>query len=532
MTGRTRTRREFLTSLGLAGAALAGGRCARGAAGATGRPNIVFIMSDDMGYSDLGCYGGEIPTPNLDALAADGLRFTNFFNENMCVPSRATLLSGMYNTRALRGGALSPRCVTIPEALGAAGYATRMSGKWHLSSVGNAAGLPTGRGFQKFFGTILGAGSFFAPASLMRDDKPAEKEFEDKDFYYTDAISDNAVRYVEQAPKDAPVFLYVAYTAAHWPLHARPADIEKYKGKYAKGWDELRKQRYARMRKLGVIPPNAPLSPRHPNVPAWTDEPHKPWQQRRMEVYAAQVEVMDQGIGRIVDTLKRTRRWDNTLIFFTIDNGGCHVEYPPSRKGAYLPTKTRDGRPMRPGNLPEIMPGPEDTYQSYGYGWANASNTPYRLFKQHSHEGGIHLPLIVRWPGAGAKPGGVTDQVGHLIDILPTCLDAAGVEYPETFKGREIRPADGKSLVPILRGRQREGHDALFWNWAKGSAVRQGKWKLVRVKGGKKSKSNWELYDLQADPVELNDLAATMPEKVKKLDQLWQTWMKTTKAEK
>jgi len=532
MIGRTHTRREFLTSLGLAGAALAGGGFARSAARPTSRPNIVFIMSDDMGYSDLGCYGGEIRTPNLDAVAAEGVRFTNFFNENMCVPSRATLLSGMYQTRSWRNKALSPTCVTIPEALGAAGYATRMSGKWHLSDVGNAAGLPTSRGFQKFFGTIYGAGSFFAPASLMRDDKPAEKEFADKDFYYTDAISDNAARCVEQAPKDTPVFLYVAYTAAHWPLHARPADIAKYEGKYAMGWDELRKQRYARMKTLGVIPSNAPLSPRHPKVPAWAAEPHKAWQEKRMEVYAAQVEVMDEGIGRIVDALKRSGRWDNTLLFFTIDNGGCHVEYTPNRKGPYLPTKTRAGRPMRPGNLPEIMPGPEETYQSYGYGWANASNTPYRLFKQHSHEGGIHLPLIVRWPGAGAKPGSTTDQVGHLIDILPTCLDAAGVKYPKTFNGNDIRPADGKSLLPILRGRQREGHETLYWDWAKGSAVRQGKWKLVRVKGGKKSKSTWELYDLHADPVELNNLAAKMPDKVKKLDQLWQTWSRKTRAEK
>jgi len=378
---------------------------------------------------------------------------------------------------------------------------------------------PPQRGFKRFFGTLSGCGSFFAPIFLNRDGSSAEGEWKRKDFYYTNAISDNAVTYIEDTPKATPLFLHVAYTAAHWPLHALPDDIARYKGKYAMGWDKLRARRLTRMKKLGVIGPDVELSPRNPSVPAWNDAANKPWQQRRMEVYAAQVESMDRGIGRIIEALRRRGRIDNTVLMFTIDNGGCHVEYGRDRKGAWLNKATRDGAALKVGNRPDVMPGPEDTWQSYGYGWANASNTPFRMYKQYDHEGGIILPMIVQWPRVIREGGKLTDQLCHVIDIMPTVLDLAGCEYPKTFNGNEVHPVDGKSMVPIYHGRRRRGHDALYWRFAHGKAVRQGKWKLVKM-----DKNPWELYDMEADPVELHDLAARMPEKVEQLEAMWLKW--------
>jgi len=519
-------RRRFIRNLGLGAAALtvshlvaaAQSRAALAkAAGAADRPDIVIIIADDMGYSDLGCYGGEIATPHLDGLARRGLRFTQYHTENMCAPTRATLLTGRYWIRGFSAG----DNVTIPEALKPAGYHCCMAGKWHnTNDVGPARQAPLARGFDRFFGTPIGCGSFFAPLMLTRDGQPAEHEWQNnKDFYYTDAISDNAATYIREAPTDAPLFLYVAYTAAHWPLHARPEDIAKYKGRYAGGWDRLRESRLARMKKLGVVRPDTPLSPRHPNVPAWEDEPNKAWQQRRMEVYAAQVDRMDQGIGRILAALEARGRLRNTLILFTIDNGGCYVEYSAKRKGNFLNKTTRDGRPLKVGNRPDVMPGPEDTWQSYGYGWANASNTPLRLFKQYDHEGGTRVPLIAHWPAVITEGGQITEQVAHVIDLLPTALEAAGAAYPETLAGRAIAPADGLSLLPIFRGQQRKGHDALFWKFAHGQAVRKGPWKLVRM-----DKKPWELYNMDADPAELHDLASAQPDRVKELEALWQSW--------
>lgn len=485
------------------------------------RPNIVMIMADDMGYSDLGAYGGEIDTPALDKLAMNGLRFTRYYTNNMCVPTRASLMTGTYPPIALDdNNTLRRECVTVAELLRWSGYSTSMSGKWHLSKPDDLDGLPLQRGFDRFFGTIIGAGSFFAPASLMRDNDNAEQEFQREDFYYTDAITDNAVAYIEEAgARNNPFFLYVAYTAAHWPLHAFEQDISKYEGAYAKGWDELRAERHERMKKLGVINPDWPLSPRHPDVPAWEKAPDKEWFQRRMEVYAAQVDRMDRGVARIVKAIEATGQFDNTLVVFQVDNGGCHVEYTPDRKGDYLPEVTRDGRPMRPGNLPEIMPGPEDTYQSYGYGWANASNTPFRLFKLHDHEGGIMTPLIVHWPAVVQEGGRITEQVAHVIDLMPTFLDAAGVSHPRAFNGQRVARLDGKSLLPVIEGEERQAHGALFWKWSRGRAVRRDGWKLVGLRN-----QPWELYDIEADGTEVNDLAEEMPRKVEELEKLWNAW--------
>ncbi|MGY8767786.1 MAG: arylsulfatase [Pirellulales bacterium] len=487
------------------------------------QPNIVFIISDDMGYSDLGCYGGELNTPTLDSLAAGGVRFTNYYCENMCMATRAAILSGVYTNTSYQKSQLRKDLITIPNVLKQAGYHTAMSGKWHQSKFGDPAGLPTKRGFDRYYGTIHGAGSFFAPSSLMRNEKSIEKEFLEKDFYYTDAITDNAVKFIEECEKETPLFLYVAYTAAHWPLHARDVDIKKFAGKFDAGWDKLREARFGRMQKLGILPENSKLSPRDSEVPSWESEQHKAWQLRRMEVYAAQVDVMDQGIARIVDSLKATGRYENTLLMFTIDNGGCHVEYGPDRKGDYLPEKTRDGRPVVPGNLPHIMPGPEDTYQSYGRGWANLSNTPYRLFKQYSHEGGIRVPLIVHWPNKIQHGGQLNTEIIHVIDFMPTFADLAETQLPNKFQGKPIVPIDGSSFASLLKGESFQGREAMFFRWNRGKAVRQGDWKLVQEKG-----KPWELYNLAKDPSELKDLSKKLPEQFASLQKLWEDWNKTS----
>ncbi len=484
-------------------------------------PNIVLIMSDDMGYSDLGCYGGEIETPNLDRLAAGGLRFTRFYTNNMCVPTRASLLSGCYTTKSLsEEGAISPDVATVAEALNGAGYGTYMSGKWHLANDERHESLPCQRGFDRFFGTTLGACSFWTPASLMLDNEPAEHLYEDPDFYYTDAISDYAREFMREGlQREQPFFVYVAYTAAHWPLHAFEEDIVHYRNRYADGWDALREERHSRMKELGTVNPDWELSPRHPAVPAWEDEPNKAWQERRMEVYAAQVTRMDAGIGRLLDELEASGEADNTLVIFQIDNGGCHVEYDVDRKGPYLPERTRGGRPVIPGNVPDVMPGPEDTYQSYGFGWANASNTPFRLYKQHDHEGGINVPLIVRWPLMVSEPGALTDQLAHTIDLTPTMLEAAAVQQPTSLNGRALHPPDGTSLLQVLAGNLRQAPAELYWRWSQGRAIRQGPWKLVRVR-----KEPWELYNLDVDGTELHDLAGEQPERVRSMEQLWEAW--------
>ncbi len=506
--------------------------CLGGCLGASERPNIVMILADDMGYSDLGCYGGELPTPNLDRLGFGGMRFTRFYTNNMCVPTRAALMTGIQSDVAcVKQGTphttLHPRAVTVAESLRDAGYSTYMTGKWHLAgALDHLPSMPLQEGFERYFGMLFGAADFFQPAALVRQNRPVPEETAPENFYLTDAISDTAVGYLQEAAeRKAPFFIYVAYTAAHWPLHAFPEDIERHKGRYAAGWDALRVERHARMKELGVISPQWVLSPRDPDVPAWEDEPHKAWQQRRMEVYAAQVEVMDRGLGRILQQIERQGALDNTLIVFQVDNGACHVEYTPDRTGYFLPETTKDGQPVRPGNLPDIMPGPPDTFQSYGYGWANASNTPFRLFKQFDHEGGVMTPLIAHWPGE-IEPGAISDQLGHVTDLMPTFLDAAGVEKPETLDGEPTLPLDGRSLLPVLRGGSREAPRALYWQWSHGRAVRQGRWKLVAVDDGA-----WELYDVEADGTELHDLASEMPDKVAQLADLWERWNRRGETE-
>ena len=532
------------------------------ASSAERKPNIIVILADDVGYSDIGCYGSEIQTPSLDKLAANGLRFTQFYNTARCCPTRAALLTGLYSHQAGMGhmtenrsdldgyrGTLNSSCVTIAEALKPAGYRTYMTGKWHVTSHtapdGPKESWPCGRGFDRFYGTIMGAGNYFDPALLTRDSQPitplVDPEYKPEHYYYTDAIADNSIRYIDDHQRDhadAPFFLYVAFTAAHWPLHARDEDIAKYKGKYDAGFDAIRKTRFERMKQLGVIDSKWT---NNDTVGDWSKVDHKEWEARCMEVYAAQIDRMDQGIGRMVATLDKNGQLDNTLIFFMQDNGACAEALgrtgkesrsatptlTPMKPGDFFlstrPKQTRDGRPVLGG--PNIMPGPDDTFISYGRDWANVSDTPFREYKHWVHEGGISTPLIAHWPKGISAHGELRPQPGHLIDIMATCLDVAGAAYPATFAGQAITPLEGKSLRPAFENKPID-RDAIFWEHEGNRAVRKDKWKLV----AKGPAGKWELYDMQADRTETQDLASSQPAKVEELSAKWEAWAHRAKV--
>jgi arylsulfatase A-like enzyme len=542
---RMRTRREFLqTSLYAGGAALlphnSGALLGDPDQGhAPRKPNIVFILADDMGFSDIGCYGSEIETPHLDALARGGLRFTDFHNSPRCCPSRAALMTGLYSHQAGMGmmtadygrypypayaGDLSQNCVTIAEALKAGGYTTMMTGKWHLTplSVGKH-NYPLQRGFDRYYGIINGAASYFDPASLTRDNEPIEVTREDKDYYLTDAIGDHSVQFIGDAAKTGkPFFLYAAFTAGHWPLMAREDLIAKHKGRYAGGWDKLRAERHARQLASGLVRSEWGITPRDPRVPAWELASFHEWEQRRMEVYAAQLDCLDQNIGKIVNKLREVGALEDTMICFMSDNGGNFEEMgriaPGRPRPAFMPQVTKDGLPVVPGNDPSIMPGPATTYASYGIPWGNVSNTPFRLYKHYAHEGGISTPFIVHWP-RGIKNNGSAHVIGHEIDVMPTCLEVAGVPYPATSKAGTVPPPpEGKSLVPIFQGRQLEER-SLFWEHEGNHAVREGKWKLVS-----RFPDYWELYDMEQDRTEMHDLADQHPEQVRKMADDYAKW--------
>jgi arylsulfatase len=504
------------------------------AVGDSPRPNLVIIMADDMGFSDIGCYGGEIRTPNLDALARSGLRLTQFYNTGRCCPTRASLLTGLYPHQAGVGhmmedhglpgyrGDLNRSSVTIAEVLRPAGYSTLMAGKWHVCRPDRAGeNGPIARGFDRHYGTIHGAGSFYDPVSLQLDSESIQPERDD--YYYTDALGSYASQFIREAPDDRPLFAYFAFTAPHWPLHAPEEAIASYSGRYDEGWDVLRGERHRRMIELGLVSDRWPLTPRDENVPAWDEVPERdrPWFARRMEVYAAQVELLDRNVGRIVETLREEGRLDNTLILFLADNGGCAEELGPNMRALHVPESTRDGRPVVPGNRPGLMPGPADTYQSYGLPWANASNTPFRRYKHWVHEGGISTSLIAHWPEGipEAMRGSLPSAPGHLIDLMATCVDLADAPYPKSVDGQAISPMEGKSLAPVLRSGERQGHDALYWEHEGNRAVRRGDWKLVSRFPGP-----WELYNLADDRSELTNLAETHPDLVASLSTIYEAW--------
>ena len=529
------------------------------------QPNIILIMSDDMGYSDIGCYGGEIRTPNLDALSASGLRFTQFYNTARCCPTRASLLTGLHPHQAGIGhmtndrgndayrGDLNQSCVTIAEVLRTAGYSTYMTGKWHVTPLlpsrqnPDKHNWPLQRGFDRFFGTIFGAGSFFDPNSLT-----SGNEFiaPDNDFYYTDAISDTAVKFINEHDTDKPFFLYVPYTAAHWPMHALPEDIAKYKGVYDKGWDQIRTERYQRMLEMGLLKPEWGLSSAYPEKP-WEETELQEWHAACMEVYAAMIDNMDQGIGRIVKALIDEGYYENTLIFFLQDNGACAESYAFNRIGEDTlrvdpdtlkpytpgqfqydmePLQTRDGRPVRAGY--GVYPGPADTYIGYDKNWSNASNTPFRMFKHWTNEGGIATPLIVHWPEGFDAKGEFRWQPGQLVDIMATCVDVATADYPTEFNGNYIKPMEGISLVPAFKNQDLD-RDYLYWEHEGNRAIRKGKWKLVSEAWSWPFMHDslnvlplekWELYDLEADRTELSNLAKENPDLVNELAVEWQRW--------
>ena len=472
------------------------------------RPNIVLIMVDDMGYSDIGCYGGEVQTPNLDQLAKDGLRFTQFYNTAKCHTTRAELLTGNYAYSI--GDNNMEHGATFGEVLRPIGYRTLISGKWHQNP------LPTTRGFDRYFGLADGCSNFFNPGLKARpgEGPPGRKgktrvrrwaiedkvimgyTSPDKKFYHTDAFTTYAIdRLDEYKDEDKPFVLYLPYTAPHYPLHAWPEDIAKYRGKYKIGWDAIRKQRFKRMNKMGIIGPNHKLTPRASK--AWDDltEKQKDEEDLKMAVYAAMIDRVDQNLGRLFAKLKELGKWDNTLIMFLTDNGAC---------------------PEQPNTTPNIPPGPVESYRTVSVGWANASNTPYKKFKSTDYEGGIRTPFIAHWPGM-IKPG-MTDQVGHIIDVSATFRDITGAKYPKEILGNKTKPPLGKSLLPIFKGEVREPHKEIYWHFSRANAVRQGDLKVVRA--GKA----WELYNLKADPTETNNLAKKMPEKTAELAKMWEAW--------
>ena len=521
------------------------------------RPNIIIILADDMGYSDIGCYGGEIKTPNLDTLAANGLRFTQFYNTARCCPTRASLLTGLYPHQAGVGhmmgdygipqyqGRLNDQCLTIAEALKPAGYRSYLAGKWHVTPYrkegDNKENWPLQRGFDKFFGTIHGAGSLFDPNGLTRDNEfitpENDPEYQpDGTWYYTDAISDNTVNFITDHVKNhpnKPFFHYVAYTSAHWPMHALPKDIAKYDGKYDGGYDPVYEARLKKMKTLGLLNPDWQIPG---PIGTWSDVRRKEWEAACMEVYAAMVDNMDQGIGRILDCLKKNQQLDNTLILYLQDNGGCAEglgrgkQIGPLERPAkpdttpmgrdelqtqMVPKKSREGYSLRQG--PGVMPGPPETYIAYGQNWANVSNTPFREYKHWVHEGGISTPLVAHWPKGITKKNLLVDYPSHLIDLMATCLDLGKATYP-----KDKIPVEGVSLVPLFSEKSITRGKPIFFEHEGNRAVRSGSWKLV----AKGVKGKWELYDISKDRTEMNNLAEKHPEKLKMMAAQYENWAK------
>ena len=537
------------------------------------RPNILIILADDLGWSDLGCYGGEIRTPNLDSLAAGGLRFTQFYNCTRCCPSRASLLTGLYPHQAGIGlmasdvaakfpgagdkgeafpgyrGALNASCVTIAQVLKPAGYRTAAVGKWH---VGDRE-FPTQRGFDDFYGFVGGyAVDSWEPRMMTR--LPAgrpQRNYKPGEFFATDAITDHALDFLGDMKKSgAPWLLYVAYQAPHFPVQSKREDMTGYPEIYAQGWDKIRGQRLARQKQIGLLPESTTLTPRskipHPTAstregsmtadgknPAWDSLPaeRRADLAQRMAVYAGMVTGMDRNIGRILADLRASGQLDNTLVLFLSDNGAC-AEWEPFGFEMLPTLNPVPGTGLNQGTqaLPNKLHRGDDiakmgqagSFPSYGSGWANACNTPWRLYKHYGHEGGIGTPLIAHWPAGVKARGEFRAQQGHLSDLMATCVDVAGAKYPAEIEGKKILPREGRSLVPAFAN-EPIGHEFLAWEHEGNRAIREGKWKLVSI-----ASAPWELYDMDADRVEMNDLATSQPDRVNAMSAKWETWAKRT----
>jgi len=498
------------------------------------RPNILLVVADDLGYSDLGCYGGEIDTPNLNALAANGLRFAQFYSTARCCPSRASILTGQYPHKVGVGhmvtdlghpgyrGRLSDNAVTIAEVLKSAGYRTFMSGKWHVGTND-----PTRHGFEQYFGTLISAATFWNPAQYLRLPQGSRTRSYDRDsFYGTDALTDYAMDFLEDArtTADQPWFLYLAYNAPHFPLHARPEDISKYRNRYASGWDLLRQERLARMKQLRLVARSTRLSPRskYTNYGETVSAENPPWDSlpedrradlaMRMAIYAAMVDRMDQDIGRVAADLRARGELDNTLVMFLSDNGAC-AEWDPFG----FDVSSSPNNVLHRGDELARM-GSRGTYHSVGSAWANASNTPWRMYKHYSHEGGISTPCIMHWPAGFRRRNAIEGAPAHLIDLMPTIVQASGAEYPRQFNTRQTLPMAGMSLIPALRG-ERLPERTLYFEHEGTRAVREGRYKLTALRG-----ESWKLYDMQRDRTELEDLADQQPRRVESLAKKWDSW--------
>ena len=524
------------------------------------RPNIVIIMADDLGYSDLGCYGGEIETPNLDRLANNGVRLNSFYNTSRCCPTRASMLTGLYPHQAGLGrmtmdaglpgyrGSLQENTVTIAEVLKGEGYQTGMVGKWHVSETVDRGGeeqlkwlahqetgrafsdldsYPTARGFDKYYGNIWGVVDYFDPFSLVNGTEEVSEVPED--YYHTTAIGDSAVAYVKDFSKiDDPFFMYIAHCAPHWPLQAPEEAIKKYEEIYKVGWKQIRENRYARLLEKGILPQDIGKMPAFmfPDM-EWETETDKEWDARAMAVHAAMVDLMDQSIGDLLDELEATGEIDNTLILFLSDNGASSER--PSRYGPGFDRagSTRDGRSVNFPVEKDSLPGAQNVLSGIGPQWAHTLNVPFRYYKARVYEGGINTPFIAHWPAGNLKKGAVYSAPGHVSDLMATCIDLAGATYPHEFKGHEITPTVGSSILPILQGIQETGTQNLyFWEHFGSNAIRKENWKLVKLD----KYSQWELYNLSNDRTETNDLAERYPQKVKELEAAWQRLAKEYNA--
>lgn len=507
------------------------------------RPNIILVLVDDMGFSDLGLTGSEIRTPNIDSIARNGVLLSAMYNCARCCPTRAALLTGLYPHNAGIGhmganlgspayqGFLRNDSATIAEALRLAGYRTLMSGKWHVGGdytarlvdswrVGDLEHpTPRQRGFDRFYGFVDGVMNYFSPHYMMEDD--GRVEVSPTEFYLTDAITDNAVKMIDECvTARQPFFMYLAHHAPHWPLHAQENDIAKYDGVYTRGWDAVRGARHEEMQARNILLHKWDISRRDDSAMAWQDIKAKDWESRRMAVYAAMIDRLDQNIGRVLTRLKQHGIHDDTLILFLSDNGGCAEFMAEDGWGKFYPDHHNDGRKIEIGNRPNLRPGGPLTYMSYDLPWANVSNAPFRLFKHWVHEGGISTPLLAQWP-ARFKPGGVAHTPAHVVDIMPTILEAAGVSYPREVGGHAIQPADGESLMALLDGKAWTRAQPIYWEHEGNCAVRIGNFKLVRQFG-----KDWELYDMEKDRTELHDLAGKNHPLEKQLKQEYSSWAK------
>ena len=520
------------------------------------RPNIILILADDMGYSDLGCYGSEIRTPNLDRLAASGLRFSQMYNSARCCPSRASLLTGLNPHQTGVGhmmdalgpdsyqGYLNQNCATIADTLRAGGYATYMSGKWHVGGRydllddsrweelkgGIEYPIPTQRGFDRFYGIVAGSANYFFPRLLMEDDRFIE--LDPNGYYFTDAITDNAVKMLDEnaaansaasanGGDEKPFFLHVTYTAPHWPLHAHEEDIARYEGKYRDGWDTLRTNRHEELKASGILSDRWEISPRNASAGDWQDERNKDWEDLKMATYAAMIDRMDQGIGRILDKVREMGAEENTLVMFLSDNGGCAeflAEDTQRPEPSQYASPNPDGTPIRMGNIVGQRPGPGDTFMSYDLPWSNASNSPFRLFKRWTHEGGISTPFIVNWPERIKEPG-IVHEPTHISDIAATCIEAAGAQYPTELNGNAITPIEGVSFLDAINTGAWKRNLPIYWEHEGSRAVRIENWKLVAEVGG-----DWELYHMDEDRTELNNLVEANAPKADEMIALYDVW--------